>query len=85
MRTLGAIAGLVCGYACGIATGLVDRSSLDLIMHGPLLRLPSFRPVVPTFAMPMVLPAVLTGLAITLNSTGALTAAQRLSDADWKR
>ena len=85
IRTLGAIAGLAAGYACGMATGLVDHSLLDLIARAPLVRLPAFRPALPRFDSRIVLPALLTGSAITLNSIGALTAAQQLSDADWKR
>jgi xanthine permease XanP len=84
-RTLGAIAGLVCGYLAGMATGLVESGSLELIEHAPLLRLPALPSGLPGFDRGLVLPALVTGLAITLNSTGALTAAQRLSDADWKR
>jgi xanthine permease XanP len=85
IRTMGAIVGLVSGYVCGMASGLVDSSVLDLISHAPLVRLPTFRPMMPIFEVQLILPSLLTGLAVTLNSTGALTAAQQLSDADWKR
>jgi NCS2 family nucleobase:cation symporter-2 len=85
IRTLGAGLGLVCGSAAAVATGLVDHTFLDAFVHVPLIRLPSIGSVVPSFDMVILLPALITGLAITLNSTGALTAAQKLNDADWNR
>jgi xanthine permease XanP len=85
IRTLGALAGLVCGSVASLATGLTDRASLDAWVHVPLVRLPSMPLVMPSFDMVLLLPALITGLAITLNSTGALTAAQKLNDADWNR
>ena len=85
IRTLGAGLGLVCGSAATVATGLVDHTFLDAFVQVPLIRLPSLGPVVPSFGMVILLPALITGLAITLNSTGALTAAQKLNDADWNR
>jgi xanthine permease XanP len=50
-----------------------------------LIRLPSLVPAWPAFSAQLLLPALLSALAITLNSIGALTAAQRLNDADWRR
>jgi xanthine permease XanP len=85
LRTLGAGVGLVCGSVASFAIGLVDHASLDALVHVPLVRLPSIMPVMPTFDKVALLPALITGLAITLNTTGALTAAQKLNDADWNR
>jgi xanthine permease XanP len=85
IRTLGAGVGLVCGSIASLVTGLADHASLDALVHMPLVRLPSIAPVMPSFDMVLLLPALITGLAITLNSTGALTAAQKLNDADWNR
>jgi xanthine permease XanP len=85
LRTLGAGVGLVCGSAASFATGLMDQDSLDALVHVPLVRLPSIVPVMPSLDMVALLPALITGLAITLNTTGVLTAAQKLDDADWKR
>ncbi len=85
VRTLGAAVGLVCGYVASLVTGLMDRASLNELAHVPLIRLPPLMPVTPSFAMPLLLPALITGLVITMNSIGALTAAQKLNDADWNR
>lgn len=85
LRTFGAIIGLVGGYVAAVAFGLVDRGLWQALADAPLVRFPSMVPVRPTFSIQLVLPALLSGLAITLNSTGALTAAQRLNDADWRR
>jgi xanthine permease XanP len=84
-RTLGAGLGLVGGYIAGLMIGLVDGASIDALVHVPLVRLPSFGLAMPSFDMALLLPALITGLAITLNSIGALTAAQKLNDADWNR
>jgi xanthine permease XanP len=84
-RTLGAIIGLVGGYLAGVTFGLVDPGLWQALADAPLLHVPSFVPAWPTFSPQLLLPALLSGLAITLNSIGALTAAQRLNDADWRR
>ena len=85
LRTLGAITGLVCGYVASWQLGLVDPHAIQLMLQAPLARLPSLSLEIPQFSWATLLPAVITGLSTTLNSTGALTAAQRLNDAGWKR
>ena len=85
VRTLGAIAGLVCGYLASLMLGLVDPQAMQSLAGAPVLALPAISLTVPAVSAGLLLPALVTGLAITLNSTGALTAAQRLHDADWKR
>jgi xanthine permease XanP len=85
LRTFGAIIGLILGYLVSVALGLVEADFWQALANAPLIRIPSLVPAWPTFGGQMLLPALLSGLAITLNSIGALTAAQRLNDADWKR
>nr|WP_158747760.1 solute carrier family 23 protein [Acidisphaera sp. L21] len=84
-RTLGAIVGLACGYVASLQLGLVDPVSLDQLAMAPVLRFPALRLEVPSFGWDLVLPTIVTGLAGTLNTIGALTAAQRLNNADWRR
>jgi xanthine permease XanP len=83
--TFGACIGLVGGYLASLAVGLVDAAPLGALARVPLVRLPSFAAAFPSFEFALLLPALLTGIAITLNSTGAMTAAQKLNDADWHR
>lgn len=85
VSALGASLGLIGGYVASIAAGLVDRATLDGLEHLPLFRIP--HPVLsrPSFDLSLLLPAVITGAVTSLNSIGALTAAQRLNDADWHR
>jgi NCS2 family nucleobase:cation symporter-2 len=83
--TFGACIGLVGGYLASLAIGLVGTGPLDAMTRIPLIRLPSIAAVSPSFEPTLVLPALITGIAITLNSIGAMTAAQRLNDADWHR
>ena len=85
IRTLGAILGVAAGYAAGYATGLVDPALPDQLAAAPLVQWPDLATVRPNFDVGLLLPALVSGLAITLNSIGALTAAQRINDADWKR
>jgi xanthine permease XanP len=85
LRTFGAVIGLVAGYLASIALGLVEPGFWQALADAPLIRIPTLVPTWPAFSTQLVLPALLTGLSITLNSIGALTAAQRLNDADWRR
>lgn len=81
----GACIGLVGGYLASLAVGLVDAAPLDALTRVPLVRLPVVGAMLPSFDRPLLLPALITGIAITLNSIGAMTAAQKLNDADWHR
>lgn len=84
-RTVGAVAGVILGYLAGSATGLIDPVAMEGLVAAPTLRLPEFAVNLPIWNTNVLLVGVATGLAVTLNSLGALTAAQRLNDADWKR
>jgi xanthine permease XanP len=83
--TFGTCFGLVGGYGVGLAAGLVDPAALDALAGVPSFRMPTVMAAFPTFDLSLLLPAVITGVAVMLNSTGAMTAAQRLNDADWRR
>lgn len=85
LSTFGACAGLVIGYVASLLTGLVDTNVLDAMAPLPVLRLPSIGVGWPSVGRAILVPALVTGVAVTLNSVGALTAAQRLHDADWHR
>jgi xanthine permease XanP len=85
ISTFGSCIGLIGGYAVSLAIGLVDPALLDALKQVPLVRLPTVAHTLPAFDLPLLLPALITGIAITLNSVGAMTAAQRLNDADWHR
>jgi xanthine permease XanP len=83
--TLGAVAGLAFGFVASLATGMIDPAAEARLIAAPALRLPDFVINLPHWDANLLLLGIATGLAITLNSVGALTAAQRLNDADWKR
>jgi xanthine permease XanP len=83
--TFGACIGLVGGYLASLAVGLVNAAPLAALARVPLVRLPTFGATFPSFEAALLLPALITGIAIALNSTGAMTAAQKLNDADWHR
>jgi xanthine permease XanP len=83
--TFGTCFGLVGGYGVGLAAGLVDPAALDALTRVPSFRVPTAMAAFPSFDASLLLPAVITGVAVVLNSTGAMTAAQKLNDADWHR
>jgi xanthine permease XanP len=85
ISTFGTCFGLVGGYVVGLAAGLADPAALDALTRVPSIRLPTAMAAFPSFDLSLLLPAVITGVAIMLNSTGAMTAAQKLNDADWRR
>ena len=85
VRTLGAMGGLIAGYLASLALGLVEPAALAQIGTAPLLQPPTVAAVWPAFSPRIILPALISAVVITLNSIGALTAAQRLADRDWKR
>lgn len=85
LRTFGAIIGLLAGYLASVVLGLAEPDFWQALANAPFIRIPLVVPTLPEFSTKLVLPALLTGLAVTLNGIGALTAAQRLNDADWRR
>ena len=85
VRTLGAMGGLIVGYLGSLAFGLVEPAALAQVGAAPLLQPPAIAAAWPAFSPRLILPALISAIVITLNSIGALTAAQRLADRDWKR
>ena len=82
-----ALAGLLVGLVLSFALGAIDQAALDKVdsfdwfsvpgipaLNGPL-----------TFDAALVLPFVITGIALSFHSFGAIVTGQRAADANWRR
>jgi len=84
LRLIGTLIGLVFGYLAAAATGLFGSEQLHAILDAPALAVPRFTLARP-LALAEIVPFAIVGLAMALNSMGAVIAAQKVNDADWKR
>ena len=85
IRASCALIGMIVGYAIALAIGLVPHDQLVQLTELPPVRLPhagyfswSFDPV-------LIAPFLIAALANTLKAAALLTAAEKLTDADWVR
>jgi len=85
LKLFSAFIGLVTGITCSILLGIISVHEWDLVAQAPLFMPPQPLHLGWDFSWDSVLPAMVTGLFLALHGFGALIAAQRFSDADWKR
>lgn len=85
LRLYCSLIGVVFGYLLGIAEGWIAPDDRAVLAAAPLLALPVPGTFGLAFDAELILPFLITALAMTLNSVGAVTAAQKANDADWKR
>jgi xanthine permease XanP len=85
LRLFSAFLGLSAGFIGSWLLGAIPESQWEILRNAPLFYLP--RPMNIGWALDRqtVFPAVVTGLFLALHGFGALVAAQRFNDADWKR
>ena len=83
-RLFGPLIGLAVGYAVAAGFGQFGTTDIAAIAAVPVLALPKI-----SLARPVewaeIVPFAIAGLAMALNSMGAVTAAQKINAADWKR
>ena len=85
VRMFSAMIGLVVGFvARGLLDGLPERD-LQQLADAALFRTPHLPAFGWKFDPALIPPFVVVGLALSLHGFGALAAAQRFNDADWKR
>ncbi len=77
--------GVTAGYALGIVDGWLTPENIRQLAEAPSFALPQPGRFGLAFDADLVLPFIITSLAVTLSSVGAVTAAQKANDADWKR
>ncbi|SMH62417.1 uracil-xanthine permease family protein [Azospirillum agricola] len=85
LRLYCSLIGVVFGYALGMAEGWLAPLDLKHLEEAPLLALPQPGSFGLAFDLELLLPFLITALAMALNSVGAVTAAQKANDAEWKR
>lgn len=84
-RLLSAFLGLLLGFAGSCYLGVITDGDWRILAEAPLFYLPKPMHIGWTLDRHAVLPAVITGLFLALHGFGALVAAQRFNDANWKR
>lgn len=85
LRLFSAFLGLVAGFAGSCFIDAIPARDWLIFHDAPLFYLPKPMNIGWTFDAHALLPAIITGLFLALHSFGALVAAQRFNDADWKR
>lgn len=85
LRLFSAFLGLLIGLVGGALSDAIPAADWQLFHDSPLFYLP--RPMYFGWSIDphSLLPAVITGMFLALHGFGALVAAQRFNDADWKR
>jgi xanthine permease XanP len=85
LRLISAFLGLTVGFIGSWLLEAIPESHWALFRNAPLFYLPRPMHLGWTFDQRIVFPAVITGLFLALHGFGALVAAQRFNDSDWKR
>ncbi|MDD5273587.1 MAG: solute carrier family 23 protein [Methylovulum sp.] len=85
LRLFSAFLGLLAGLIGSCLTDAIPASAWALFYDAPLFYWPRPMNIGWAFDSQALLPAIITGLFLALHGFGALVAAQRFNDADWKR
>ena len=85
LRLFSAFLGLLVGLIYSCFMDIIPESSWIAFHNAPLFYLPTPMNIGWSFDPESLLPAIVTGLFLALHSFGALVAAQKFNDADWKR
>lgn len=85
VRLFSSLLGVGIGCLAALATGLFGQDELALVGSAPWVSMP--RPFAQglDFDAALLVPFTIAALAITLNAFGAITAAQKVEDANWRR
>lgn len=85
IRLFSSLLGVAFGCLVALATGAFAEEQLQSVGAAPWISLP--RPFVQRLAFDpgLLIPFTIAALAISLNALGAITAAQKIEDAEWKR
>jgi NCS2 family nucleobase:cation symporter-2 len=82
-----ALAGLLVGLVLSFALGAIDQAALDKVDSFDWFSVPGIPALSGplTFDAALVLPFVITGIALSFHSFGAIVTGQRAADANWRR
>ncbi|MDD2767112.1 MAG: solute carrier family 23 protein [Methylococcus sp.] len=84
LRLFSAFAGIFAGFAASILVDGVRPEDAARFAQSPVFALPKLPVFGWAFDAGLVIPYVVLGLAFSLHGFGALAAAQRFNDADWR-
>jgi xanthine permease XanP len=85
LRLFSAFLGLSAGFVGSWLLDAIPESDWEVLHGAPLFYLPHPMNIGWSLDYQSVLPAVVTGMFLALHGFGAMVAAQRFNDADWKR
>lgn len=85
LRLYSTLAGVAFGYAAAAALGQFTPEQLTSLEQAQWLALPAVGSFGLDFQPALALPFLIAALAMSLNTMGAVTAAQKANDADWRR
>jgi len=85
LRLFSAFLGLLVGIAASLALDAIPPADWALFRDAPLFFVPRPLHIGWNLEVQSLAPVILTGLFLALHGFGALTAAHRFNDADWKR
>lgn len=84
-RLFSAFLGLASGIVGSYWLDAIPESEWDILREAPWLYLPQPMNIGWSYHSHSLFPAIVTGMFLALHGFGALVAAQRFNDADWKR
>jgi len=85
LRLFATVTGLGVGLGLSLAAGLLSPADLAAFDGAALFHVPVLQQFGWRFEMEALVPAIITGLSLSLTSMGVQTVAQRFNDADFKR
>jgi NCS2 family nucleobase:cation symporter-2 len=85
LRFYGTLIGVVAGYVLAGGAGLIPSETIDAIAATPTFRVPHPGMSGLAFDTTLIVPYAVAAIALSLNTVGAVTAAQKINDAEWKR
>ena len=85
LRLFSAFLGLIVGFISSCFFDVIPESSWNNVNNAPLFYLPTPMNIGWSLDPESLLPAIITGLFLALHGFGALVAAQKFNDAEWKR
>jgi NCS2 family nucleobase:cation symporter-2 len=85
LRLFCVLVGIVAGYLIALATGVLTTDKLVALASLPIFALPRFEHLAWSFDAALIVPFVITALAVAMATTAIVTTYQRITDAEWAR
>lgn len=85
LRLFSPLVGIAVGYGLSFLLGLFDGGTLDAIAAAPLVAVPRPFTFGIAFDAALLVPFSIAAVALALNSLGAVNAAQKVNEVEWKR